>query len=431
MYKTRITRWGLDKRNKKPDMEAIVRKHFDRQRIGKNSTFRVRDKAIDYADVLRYWQRRGVSIDDVIARRAASTTPDAVQCFTPIPSPVRTPEVLAVPEMIFVTIRDYHLGCFDAGVWEAGDGSNHCRTTKPPFDSGSQMIRLGELCFMANDLFGRSRPQEAGMALVAATANIRDIVLGEDPHTLNRLLNIIRLLHGRGTPEIASAILQQFSAMGETLLGRKHPLRLVCGWLASTSDTVQTNYVNIIFQSVRTSCEVFESVLGPLHRTSVSARLFLLMNMTSNIDSSSRETLFTKLLHECEGTLGPHDTRTLEVRLDLAWTYHSRSNFIEANSMARSILAQGDSSDSIRSYALEVLARSLYDLGETQEAEIQLRTAIDSERSHWGQDDGLVQRWMLKLEGWLEARGDLESSAQVRRERIALWEPTILVDLDQ
>ena len=419
MYKTRITRWGLDK-------EAIVRKNSDRQRIGKRSSFRVRGKALDYADVVRYWQRRGESVDDVVARLAASKTPDAVECFTPILSPVRTPEVLAVPELIFTTIRNYHLGCCDAGVWRGDDEKDFCLTTKDPLQSVHHMNRLGELCFTAISLFRKSRPQEAGMALVAATAGIRDIVLREDPGTLYRLLNMIVYLHGRGRPEIASAILQQFAAMGEILLGINHPLRLICGWLASTSDVVQRSYDNILFQSIRTSCEVFEGVLGPLHRTSVHARLIFIFT-ASNLNPSFEVTAhMKKLLHRCELTLGIHDRRTLLVRLELAGRYLCRLNFIEAERMARTILAQTHS-NFIRPYALKVLAACQYELGETQEAEVNLRAAIDDGRSRGVDHSGHIQRWMLTLEGWLRARGDLESAAQMQRERIALWEPTILV----
>ena len=424
MYKTRITRWGLDKKNKKCDMEAIVRKHSDRQRIGKRSNFRVRGKAVDYEDVVRYFHRRGESIDDVVARRGASKTPEAVACFTPILSPIRTPEALAVPELMFVTVRNYHQGCFEAGVWTADREGDPCRSTKGPLQPANQMKRLRELCSVATDLFGMSRPQEAGMALVAATTDIKDIVLGEDPHTLRRLFEVIMALHRRGRPEIALVILQQFSAMGETLLSRNHPLRIICGWLASTSDIVQTNYENIVIQSFRTLCEVFEGVLGPGHRTSIDSRLTFIY-MTSSMDSSSLATSLTKLWHRCEGTLGTHDLRTLEVRLALGWNYLHRSNIIEAKRIAWSMITQCDSNH-FRPHVLELLATSQYELGETQEAEINLRAAIDEARSWWGHDNGHVQSWLFTLEGWLEARGDLESAAQLQRERIAPWEPTIL-----
>jgi hypothetical protein len=42
MYKDRIKKWGLDKKNKERDMVAILRKKTERDAVGKESSFRVR-----------------------------------------------------------------------------------------------------------------------------------------------------------------------------------------------------------------------------------------------------------------------------------------------------------------------------------------------------------------------------------------------------
>ena len=85
MYKSRITLWGLDKNNKEREMRAIVRKYKRRAEQRKASTCQVRGKAVDYQEIVRYFARKRISIEDIMARRATSPTPEAVVCFTPVP----------------------------------------------------------------------------------------------------------------------------------------------------------------------------------------------------------------------------------------------------------------------------------------------------------------------------------------------------------
>ena len=115
MYKRRIKQWGLDKKNKDDEMRAIVRKTKARLDQGKRSKIHVRGKAIGDEEVIRYFKRKGISIDDIIAYRAASVTPEAVEIVTPVPSRVATPTSLAVPERILTAIRDYFEGSFASG----------------------------------------------------------------------------------------------------------------------------------------------------------------------------------------------------------------------------------------------------------------------------------------------------------------------------
>ncbi|CAD6587334.1 MAG: hypothetical protein ASARMPREDX12_002811 [Alectoria sarmentosa] len=84
MYKTHLKEWGLDKKKKEEDMVAVACLNKKRRDECKASTFLVRGKVVDYADVVRYWKRKRISIDVVISQRAASTTPEAVECSTPV-----------------------------------------------------------------------------------------------------------------------------------------------------------------------------------------------------------------------------------------------------------------------------------------------------------------------------------------------------------
>lgn len=62
-------------------MRAIVGKHKQRPDLGKHCILRVRGRLMDFAEVVRYWHWKGVSVDDVISRRTASPTSEAVEFF--------------------------------------------------------------------------------------------------------------------------------------------------------------------------------------------------------------------------------------------------------------------------------------------------------------------------------------------------------------
>ena len=424
-YKKHIKKWGIDKKNKDCDMRAIAHKYYQRVQKGKKSHFTVRGQAMDLGEVIRYWQRRNLSIDDVVAQRAASKTPEAVKCYTPLGSPILTPEVLALPEQIFITVRDYHKGCFEARFWVGDDEKNYCGTAKAQSNS-VLMTRFRDQCFLALNLFDASRCEEGGVVVRAATGSIEELVQGEHPDTLMDLCEIIGNFWVAGRPEVSLAILRHFSAMALLKLGERHPLGLICGQLASASDL---NFEDVVLQSCRILCQVFTSVLGRFHRSSIDAQIMMIY-MGSLLALSPQQTSYQALLRECENNLGPYDSRTLDVRLELARTKLNQGNFSGAKEMAEMIITQS-ASDHFRSIGFDFLAQAQYGLGETQEAEMSLRAAIDLGRSCWGDDDGDVQRQMLKLEQWLGARGDFEGAAQVHRERMAIWESTILPASEQ
>ena len=171
MYKSRITQWNLDKKNKGNEMRAVARKRKLRRDQGKLSIFRVRGRSVDSDEEVRYWHRKGVTVDDVIAQRTLSRTPGAVQVFTPIHSPVSTPAELATPERIFRSIQDYVAGSFEAGTWARTDPRNVCYSTK-----ANRSARLGEYlsgCLEACELFERGHFPTEDESCSLSTLNSR------------------------------------------------------------------------------------------------------------------------------------------------------------------------------------------------------------------------------------------------------------------
>ncbi|KAF2149921.1 hypothetical protein K461DRAFT_296333 [Myriangium duriaei CBS 260.36] len=95
MYKTRISKWGLDKNRKDAEMRAIVIEADRRQKLNKPSICYARGKEVSYESVRKYFKRRNLTIEQVIAEATPASIPASIKCVTP------APEVLVVsPDLV-------------------------------------------------------------------------------------------------------------------------------------------------------------------------------------------------------------------------------------------------------------------------------------------------------------------------------------------
>ena len=388
MYKMRIKQWGLDKKNNKEnEMRAIVHKNKQRSDQGKRSVYRTRDRQVDYADVVRYFNRKKISIDDVIARRTGSATPEAVECFTPVLSPatpravesftpvnrpIMTPQVLAIPERIFASIWVYFQGSFESGTWKStGKGFDYCQTTKVPKRGFFHLNMLSGQCLKACRLFANESFPEAGKKLILATAGIKKILLAEDPMTLPSLFKLIIDVRRRRRTEIALAILRQYSGMAEIVLGNGHPLCYIFRWLTLV-DLSESN--DIIGRCMGSVADHFETFIGPMHYSTLLAR------MISTEDRTRKEEWLQDLLGNCQNDLGSLDPRTWEVRFRLALHCFNKHKYLEAKKLGQELLAQAQHPQITRmgvNDSLCLIAMSQHALGEMKLAKSTIHEAID------------------------------------------------------
>lgn len=417
MYKTHITQWGLDKKNKDFEMRAIVRKNKERSSQGKRSIIRIRGQTRDFAEVIRYWKRKGVSIDDMVARQTASPTPEAVEFFTPVPSPILTPQVLAIPERIFRCVRDYFRGSFDSGTWVRTEPLYACYSNRDEGDFLGAEKLLFE-CHFACSLFSRNLFEEAGQTLIAATAEIKNILLIEDPETLSYLLWLLVDLRNQKRDEMALIIIRHFYELSQVLLGSEHPLSRICEWIASV---YTSSFEDVVAGCMRNTVDEFESSVGPLHQSTLSSRLnfFYVIHQ-----GSDRIQMMQKLLGECEKTLRPHDIRTSQVRGDIACEYFGQSNYVEAKTLIQDNIACSQQFQPVNDprllsqyQDLYVAARCHYALGEVDLGIETLRRLINSMVSEWGPQDSHARYWLVILEDWYLEQGRWSSAAQVRHVR--------------
>lgn len=426
MYKMHIKQWGLDKKNKDFEMRAIVRKHKQRVDQGKGSIIRVRGQLRGFAEVVRYWDRKGVSIDDIIARQTVSPTPEAVEIFTPGPSPILTPQVLAVPERIFRVVRDYFNSSFESRTWVRTEPLSRCYNIKDKEDVGYRGGELLSQCYLACRLFSRNLSEEAGQTLIAATAKIKNIVLSEHPKTLLEVFRLISNVRYLERDEVALIVLRQFSALGKILLGSEHPLSRICEWLVSVC---ASDFDDIVIGCMRCMANQFESFVGPMHLTALISRLNLI-ELAGRKEDNHIQMLQT-LLGQCGKTLQPFDIRIVLVRADLADAYFAQGYYVEARTLSQKNIAcsQYFQSENTRllhqNQGLYMVAKCQYALGEVGSAIENLLTVIDSRVSRYGAQDSRTKLWLVQLEDLYLEQGSWNSAAQVRE-----WREKTVVSVD-
>lgn len=182
MYKNHIKLWRLDKKHKENEMRAVIRKNHLRDQQGKSSRFEIRGRPVEIADAVRYFKRKGVSVEDVLASCTASLTPEAVKCFTPVTSPLSTPRELAAPERILISIRDYFHGSFDSGTWVKTEPLIYCYSMKAAIASEANPYELQSHLNTAIQLFHLKRFSAAGQALIVCTFQAISSVLVWSAH---------------------------------------------------------------------------------------------------------------------------------------------------------------------------------------------------------------------------------------------------------
>ena len=316
-------------------MRAAVHKYHQVLDKGKRPVLYLHGKAFDYAEVARYWSRKGLSIDDVLDDETKGVTTDAVECIELAPSIITIPESLSTLERTIHTTRQYYQGSFESRTWMTGDEKSLCHSIKDVAGDLNDLDGLHFQCLWASHLFSEGLYQEAGQALIVATAHINDTLLAEDPDTLLCLCSILEHFRTSGRREIAIAVIRQFSALGEVLLGPTHPLRCICECLALV-EPAQSGQV--VVKCLEAAVDIFEKIVGPFHPTTLRYRRTYITSECAG-DASRTASKLQELLSKCEQALGPGDDRTLELHSDLTEYCLNKYDFLETKNIGQHIVS--------------------------------------------------------------------------------------------
>ncbi|GKT44861.1 uncharacterized protein ColSpa_05042 [Colletotrichum spaethianum] len=137
MFKTRIVRWGLDKKLKEKEVMHMLKLKRQRLAAGKDSSFRVRGQNINWDRVEQYLKRRPDLVMQCLEnnKHAPSQQRSELEiiCRTPSPTPKAAVQIPYVPSLLEPTLhvelqenvmrifKSHHTGAFESGVWVSED----------------------------------------------------------------------------------------------------------------------------------------------------------------------------------------------------------------------------------------------------------------------------------------------------------------------
>ena len=412
MYKDRINKWKIDKKIKGEEMKAIIRKRAQRSRAGKKSAFRIRDSQVSQIKIVRYRKAKGLSSEEQ-ALRLRAPMPAELFCYTPLLSPLSTPQVLETPERIVRLVQEYINGSFDSGTWLTTEdqicisrkGSNSLiYNFQVRFEHATRMIRSGE-------------PKDGWQLLNMAMALIEQILSVESPEILPRLAFLIRdpfsLNH---FAEIASTLLRQFSAMSAAIMPQMHPFNHIFALLIGLETSHLEETLGMVMQS---QVDCFARRSGRYSWSTLELQLSMLPGEPTAKAAQTTEHCLT-LLRECETNLGTFDERSLEVRLSLACQHFHQSEFQETAELAQTIISLAaqnqDHVTPLISNTFFALSWAQFELSKLELAEQNIRQAIHIRILDHGWEDDRVHHFMLHLESWLKEWNRPDEAAEVRRQ---------------
>ena len=248
MYKTRINKWGLDKKNKEHEARAILKLHV--QRRGKPTEMRLRGRPVNVDRLQCYFKRKGLLIDDVLESTSAPQSNMDLVCKTPSPpsTPVMTrtlsarpvlddmlpemiipdgtpivftetiprrfedPDGLKTVEYLFADIREYMYRFRHEGWWgEEG---------KPDPDIDTMLLvgrhlAFGHLLHLSRGACDLPKISSAGVGQIVRDTfiAINAVPNGRKMETIPGILEVISYLIERGQAQIAFALCKDISAV--------------------------------------------------------------------------------------------------------------------------------------------------------------------------------------------------------------------------
>lgn len=391
-------------------MKAIVRKQKDRSYQGRSPIFRVRGQPIEYRDVVRYWKRKQMSIDDVLALcNSRKATPEALECTTPVPSTISTPAVLSEPERLLKTISDYCKGSFESGTWYSIDPTLPCASSKATTNSDLCLDLITDQMYHACALFDRGECWEAGRALKSAFTVVKGILIAEHPMNLTYIIRMVAELQRRRRPEILMALLRHCTDMGERVLCQGHPIPQITALFSRQNVCLQQIFIDGAHKSIMDN---FKHQLGSAHWATMEMPLYFTSTEAGNL--SAIQTIRNDI-PRYEELLGFQDHRCVMLHLRLAALFVEAGQYAEAEMQAlyfiqvRQKTSTGtyDYADALGSGYLSLarFAQHRTDDGETDD-----RYPLGPMMSYDADFHTTVQRWMMILEAQLKSAGRIESA---------------------
>ena len=225
MYKSRIWKWGLDKKLKSDEVLAILLLKQDRDALNKISVFTIRGQPVDMDQIHRYVKRN----PPLVARLRAGQTPSVqttleVRCHTPSPSPppaILPPTDSLRTEEILTHFHSYVTSCFDGGLWHS-EYDNLC-TSRVPEDRSEELFERVIASFaLANRCMMRKDQVSISALLSPAFDSFKEIIATESPVFAVRIVCLLWYLDRHHKIDLLRLVMSYLTNLIPIVLGPNH-----------------------------------------------------------------------------------------------------------------------------------------------------------------------------------------------------------------
>lgn len=298
MFKSRIWKWGLDKKLKSDEVLAIMVLKRDRDAANKPSEFTIRDQPVDMDNINRYIKRN----PQLVARFRAGDVPSMqtiieVKCRTPSPppaAPVITTtargtsfRVTAPPSPqleVLMALKEYIEESFYCGRWR-WEYDVSCTTRMVDDRSDELFERTLTSLALINRCMTRSETTPLGLVsensfssleemLEPAFAALEELVAVQSPIFATRMLSLLWFLDTNHKSDMLQLIVTQLASIVKETLGPQHRMARI--WAVLASDATY---------DYRELCESAYAMLVPLLEQRIgSANLITTMLYGDHVD---------------------------------------------------------------------------------------------------------------------------------------------------
>ncbi|KAM0327681.1 hypothetical protein ACHAQA_005975 [Verticillium albo-atrum] len=242
MYKSRIWKWGLDKKLKGDEVLAILILKRDRDALNRPSEFRIRGQLVDFENIRRYVKRNPALMAKLRAGHAPNIqTTREVTCRTPSPSPGPAKGLAPSAEMqgvekVLGLFRDYVDGSFSSGAWSC-EYDVDCSNSR--FDQGDRSNELFERVIasfaLVNRCMMRGDKIDINSVLGPSFESLKEIVAAESPDFVARTVCLLWYLDRHHKHDLLRLVLDYLAGLVPIVLGQHHILTHIWRGLSATN----------------------------------------------------------------------------------------------------------------------------------------------------------------------------------------------------
>ncbi|GKT48927.1 uncharacterized protein ColSpa_09108 [Colletotrichum spaethianum] len=241
MYKSRIWKWGLDKKLKGDEVLAIILLKRDRDMLKKPTEFRIRGQLVDLENINRYLKRN----PSLMAKLKAGHTPSVqtaleVTCRTPSPPPSPSRALAPTTEMqsteqVLCLFRDYIDGSFSSGAWSCEFNVDCLNSRLNQGDRSNDLFERVIASFaLVNRCMIRGDQININSVLGPAFESLKEIVAAESPDFVARTVCLLWYLDRHHKHDLLRLVLDYLAGLIPIVLGPHHILTHIWRRLGAT-----------------------------------------------------------------------------------------------------------------------------------------------------------------------------------------------------